>query len=395
LRPTVAHDILETELAAFSTVTGSTATLDLVVDAAVAAVRSKEAAMAKFAERERALQTLTTIEESLTAQGFVYPGRGYVSHLQWALTPVSVDVAGRRELMARGENKDRVSAIKARTPPVFLIADCDIYSIVYLAIAERLGLPLAMVNLPSLGDYVGHDYVTWTLADGTQVDWEADAGKVHPPGQDTIYFSSGPHSYEDARRSRAYAMPMTRNEVLGYATFVIGGWLSEMGSLDRAVAAWRRAIELSPGSPDAYNELAWLLATAPTPSVRAPTEAVRVAEQLEKLWPSANNLDTVAAAYASAGRWREAVATQGRAVEMARTEFWSRPEDFEQRQAYYLKCQPYFGARTEEAMARRWARRFRDRSWKGPLFAAPSAVEDPVKTPATPDACPGAITHDE
>jgi tetratricopeptide (TPR) repeat protein len=102
--------------------------------------------------------------------------------------------------------------------------------------------------------------------------------------------------------------------------------LVELGHLDlaeghhaEAVARTREALRLRPDLASARNNLAWLLATAPDPSLRDPDEALRLAEGLvaQARAPSANLLDTLAAAQAAAGRSDEAVATALRALEAA------------------------------------------------------------------------------
>ena len=89
--------------------------------------------------------------------------------------------------------------------------------------------------------------------------------------------------------------------------------------LGEAVKHFREALRLDPGLSSARNDLAWLLATAADPSLRSPEEAVRLAEDLGSAAqpPSANELDTLAAAYAAAGRYEAAVRVARRALALA------------------------------------------------------------------------------
>ena len=91
------------------------------------------------------------------------------------------------------------------------------------------------------------------------------------------------------------------------------------GKLAEAVAHNREALRLEPTLRSARNNLAWLLATSPDASLRDPAEALRFAEGLrdEAREPSANLLDTLAAAYARVGRMADAVSTARRASELA------------------------------------------------------------------------------
>jgi tetratricopeptide (TPR) repeat protein len=76
------------------------------------------------------------------------------------------------------------------------------------------------------------------------------------------------------------------------------------------------AMAKNPSWPGPVNASAWLLATDPDPSVRRPEEAVRLAELANRLSgeQSPSVLDTLAAAYAAAGRFAEAQQTARRAL---------------------------------------------------------------------------------
>ena len=67
------------------------------------------------------------------------------------------------------------------------------------------------------------------------------------------------------------------------------------------------------------NSLAWLLATHKENKFRNPEEAIRLAERACELtnYKDAGLVDTLAAAYAAAGRFSEAVATAEKAVKLA------------------------------------------------------------------------------
>ncbi len=97
-----------------------------------------------------------------------------------------------------------------------------------------------------------------------------------------------------------------------------------MGGLEYEVAATgqlREANRLHRDWYDALRSLAWLLATSPEDKVRDGAQAVIVAERANQLTGYDNPvaLDTLAAAYAEAGRFDAAVATATRAVDIART----------------------------------------------------------------------------
>ena len=88
-----------------------------------------------------------------------------------------------------------------------------------------------------------------------------------------------------------------------------------VGDLPGAVASYRAALRANPERVEAANNLAMILATAPDPALRAPDEAIALAQRAAraKAFDPAV-LDTLAAAYAAAGRHREAAQTEARAV---------------------------------------------------------------------------------
>ena len=84
----------------------------------------------------------------------------------------------------------------------------------------------------------------------------------------------------------------------------------------------REALRLDPALDSAANNLAWILATSPDPRVRNPEESIHIMGHLlqEAERPHPAYLDTLAAAYAAAGRFSDAVDTATRAEKLAREE---------------------------------------------------------------------------
>jgi Flp pilus assembly protein TadD len=96
--------------------------------------------------------------------------------------------------------------------------------------------------------------------------------------------------------------------------------LYQTAKFGEAVAEYRQVLAVKPDHPEALNNLAWLLATSSDGSVRDGAEAVRVAEHACRLsgYKEARTLGTLAAAFAEAERFPEAVATGQRAIELAK-----------------------------------------------------------------------------
>jgi tetratricopeptide (TPR) repeat protein len=125
------------------------------------------------------------------------------------------------------------------------------------------------------------------------------------------------------------------------AHYNVGSLLRARSELAAAGDQFRAALELKPDWIPAVASLAWLLATAPEPTIRDPDRALRFAERAADLTEhrDASALDILAAAYASAGRFDEAVATCDRALTrnpdpaLARS-IRARQELYRQHQAY-------------------------------------------------------------
>jgi Flp pilus assembly protein TadD len=107
----------------------------------------------------------------------------------------------------------------------------------------------------------------------------------------------------------------------GYAEayFNLGHVAVRTGDLPAAAAEFRRAAAASPDWVLAQTSAAWLLASADDPAVRAPAEAVVLAERAAALTTrrDAQVLDVLAVALASAGRFDDAVRTAREALALA------------------------------------------------------------------------------
>lgn len=83
-----------------------------------------------------------------------------------------------------------------------------------------------------------------------------------------------------------------------------------------AIAVLERALKIAPQHPELRNSLAWVLATTPSKEFRNGPRAVQLSTGLSSKSPSdlASYRDTLAAAYAAAGRFPEAVKMQEAAM---------------------------------------------------------------------------------
>jgi tetratricopeptide (TPR) repeat protein len=101
--------------------------------------------------------------------------------------------------------------------------------------------------------------------------------------------------------------------------YEIAELFSLIGQSSRAAEFYAKAISALPDFPNALNDFAWLLATDPSPDVRNGPLAVQYAERACELsqWKQPIFMGTLAAAYAEAGRFDDAVKMAGRARDLA------------------------------------------------------------------------------
>jgi Flp pilus assembly protein TadD len=96
-----------------------------------------------------------------------------------------------------------------------------------------------------------------------------------------------------------------------HAHYILGSAYLANKRLQPAAANFKEALRLAPDTPECMNALAWIYATSPQPELRNGPEAVRLAGAACRITQrqKAAILDTLAAAYAEAGRFDEAVKT--------------------------------------------------------------------------------------
>jgi superkiller protein 3 len=105
------------------------------------------------------------------------------------------------------------------------------------------------------------------------------------------------------------------------AYFNIGVALQDEGKVVEAVQQFEQAIQLKSDYVEALNNLAYVLATSQNAFLRNTTRAIALSEQANHLTGGDNPivLGTLATSYAEAGRYREALETVTRAVQLPAT----------------------------------------------------------------------------
>jgi tetratricopeptide (TPR) repeat protein len=120
----------------------------------------------------------------------------------------------------------------------------------------------------------------------------------------------------------------------------------DYGHYGEARKSLEQAVHLDPSDPSTLNDLAWMLATTKDARVRNGRRAVTIATKACTLsnWDNAFSIDTLAAAYAAAGNFSDAVKYQQMAISRL------KPEDrnaqlggMQRRLQQYVLGQPFTG----------------------------------------------------
>jgi tetratricopeptide (TPR) repeat protein len=181
---------------------------------------------------------------------------------------------------------------------------------VYYAIAEVVGFDLHLVDLPD------HMFVRWELGGGKHVNWDTNDAEVV---RDKDY-AADYGLKKGIRRKRVYLSSMTRKEADGFAYFLRALRLEDRSEDTRAIADLERAREMYPQSTQAAAELAWLYATAADVLADKRKSSIALAQSALDLEPRCGDFwDSLAAAHAANGDFKEAIRCGERAERYAET----------------------------------------------------------------------------
>ncbi len=117
---------------------------------------------------------------------------------------------------------------------------------------------------------------------------------------------------------RRYRQALKIRPEFAEAHSVLGWTLKRTGRIEAALQHFRHALHSKPDSPPPLAGMAWILATHTDPNVRDAKQAIQFAERAAQLtqYQNAAILDTLAAAYAAAGRYNQATKTAQAALEL-------------------------------------------------------------------------------
>lgn len=134
-----------------------------------------------------------------------------------------------------------------------------------------------------------------------------------------------------------------------WVRFDRGQLFAEMGLYQSAIEDLHMAATSSPENAVYANALAWLLATCPDAKIHDGKEAVRFALKAVSIDRNAQYLDTLAAAQARKGDFKQAVETQQAALDLLRKDkaLQETIKEFTTRLSLYTAGKPYTQHRSE------------------------------------------------
>jgi len=197
-------------------------------------------------------------------------------------------------------------------------------------VPARLGLGVALAEMGRLSEAIVEYEKVLTLA--------PDAIDAHTNLANALLLAGRP---DDALAQ--YVETLQRDADFLPARLNYAAALLDRGRWRDAAAQFRLVLDKEPTNQGAMQQLAWLLATAPDDAVRDPTKAVSLAEAAcgATLSPDARQLDVLAAALASAGRYAEALPPLDEAISRLQAAGRQEVQELIARRKLYEANQPY------------------------------------------------------
>lgn len=286
IESTMAYDLFKTERDVRKVpLDGETLLRSAIDDATAMAVRTKRDPRTK----EEALAAFEAIQLALVKHNFLQPPeeKDWPQTLGIALTPLTLSPDALEEILSFSSNRSRREHLNLTKP--FYFVDCDMGSQFFLAVGERLGWDIRLVELPQ------HNFVRWHLSESLKVNWDWVRGQSI---DDSVYLSAVPTS-EDIRNGALYMRSLHAREAKAYYLGLIG---SEAAVATDGERLLQEAVTVLPNHPLTLNNLAWLYATDPALAKQKSGLAVRYSLAAWSTRPTHGNFaDTVACSLAANG----------------------------------------------------------------------------------------------
>jgi hypothetical protein len=282
------------------------AILDDVIDEARKRLKPIPSGLDDTAYEQFAISSLKTIDCVLVSHGFVYPGIGLVQLLSDGLDPtVFSDPIYYQALLTHRHNLGRTSFIEQRKPGPYYVVDCDIASYLYLAIAEVMRYPLAMVQMPL------HNFIRWLRPAGGYFDFEIMDGRE----TDDSYYQALWGIPQKFIGTPGVLTTMSNTQLLAYEHFGVAISDTWKHDIPHGIAEYEKAISVDASLGDSANNLAWLYSVIPDANFLDGRKAIPLGQEAVAVFPNGDWLDTLACAYGTAGDFPKGVEAEHRAIQ--------------------------------------------------------------------------------
>lgn len=240
------------------------------------------------ANRDEALDVFKAIQTALVKHNFLQPleQKDWPQTLGEAFNPIDRSDEEMKRILASAYNASRVQYFDLSKP--FFFVDCDMGSQLFMAVAERLGWDVRLVEVPD------HNFVRWHMPSGTTVNWDW----THGQSLSDSYYSSAVSN--DVRLRALYLRSYERAEAKAY---FLGLVASKATKREDAERLFMEALKVVPPNPTTLNNVAWLYATRFAKDRDKTDLAVRYGLDAWSTKPNDGNVaDTVACAFAANGQ---------------------------------------------------------------------------------------------
>lgn len=286
IESTTAYELFTIERGVHKVPDGSEALLRSAIDDATAmAVRIRP----RPRTRDDALAVFAAIQLALVRHNFLQPPeeKDWPQTVGDALTPRTFTPTELEAVLSFPVNSVRRPYLDLTKPLYFV--DCDMGSQFFLAVGERLGWDIRLVELPQ------HNFVRWHFSESVKVNWDWVNGRSL---DDNVYMS-GVSPSDDVRFGMLYMRSLESKEARAYYLGLIGSEASMPSDAERLLL---EAVTILPNHPLTLNNLAWLYATDPVFAKSKSDKAVRYSLAAWSTRPNHGNFaDTAACSIAAAG----------------------------------------------------------------------------------------------
>ena len=194
-----------------------------------------------------AIAALEAIQLALVKHNFIQPPeeKDWPNTIGIAFEPLQLSAAELDALLAFSDNVVREPYVDRAKP--FYFVDCDMGSQLFMAVGERLGWDIRLVELPQ------HNFVRWHLTGNIKINWDWTHGQ-------SIADSDYPSKYDDVRLQQVYLRSLAQAESWAYYVGLIASEATKPADAERL---FLEAVTVIPHHPLTLNNFAWLYATNP------------------------------------------------------------------------------------------------------------------------------------